>query len=200
MSLYRPRKPSKPGARLSVWEKLFNGNGLFGDDSNGKWTYKSGVYFYKPNFPTSSSGGGKSSSVSLFKLVSDGGDYYNCYTFDGVTTGASIVKVAKLPEMCCILPSATPAGGAWTTRTVRGEVQTYDYVATAGATADGVNVLEYVRVVHTSGNPDYNEYPSNQIAIGDTIVALPASFAGPATLQGVVWQAINSVGWGGPDS
>ena len=61
MSLYRPRKPGKPGARLSVWEKLFNGNGLFGDDSNGKWTYKSGVYFYKPNFPTSSSGGGKSS-------------------------------------------------------------------------------------------------------------------------------------------
>ena len=58
MSLFRPRKPSKPGARMSIWEMLFNGNGLFGDDSNGKWLYKNGVYFYKPTYPPSSSGGG----------------------------------------------------------------------------------------------------------------------------------------------
>jgi len=62
MSLFRPRKPSKPGAKLSIWEMLFNGNGLFGSDSNGKWEYKSGVYFYKPNFPSSSGGGGKGGS------------------------------------------------------------------------------------------------------------------------------------------
>ena len=178
-----------------LWFAIWGGKFPFVDSDTVKISWSNNGYSFRTAIKSSSSSG-----VSYFVLVSDGGDYYNCYTFDGVTTGAAIVKVAKLPEMRCIKPSATPAGGAWTARTVRGEAQTYDYTATAGATADGVNVLEYIRVVHTSGNPDYNEYPSNQIAISDIIVAMPASFAGPATLQGVQWQAINSVGWGGPDS
>src|ERR1017187_461228 len=66
MSLFRPRKPAKPGAQASIWEMLFNGNGLFGSDSNGKWEYKSGVYFYKPNFPSSSGGKGGAVAENYF--------------------------------------------------------------------------------------------------------------------------------------
>ena len=38
---------------MSVWEMLFNGKFPFGNDSNGKWSFKSGTYFYTPIFPAS---------------------------------------------------------------------------------------------------------------------------------------------------
>lgn len=60
MSLYRPRKPNQPGARLSVWEMLFGGKFPFKSDSNGKWSYGPSGYRYKPNFPSSSGGAGAS--------------------------------------------------------------------------------------------------------------------------------------------
>ena len=57
MSLYRPRKPSHPGAKLSLWEQNFNGKFPFGNDNNGKFVYKGGQYFYVPNNLPSGSGG-----------------------------------------------------------------------------------------------------------------------------------------------
>ena len=57
MSLYTPRKPNYPGARLSLWEQNFNGKFPFGNDNNGKFVYKGGQYFYVPNRSPSSSGG-----------------------------------------------------------------------------------------------------------------------------------------------
>ena len=59
MSLFRPRKPSKPGARLAIWEMLFNGKFPFISDSNGKWAWGATGYRYTPNFPTGASGIGR---------------------------------------------------------------------------------------------------------------------------------------------
>ena len=64
MSLFRPRKPIKPGALMSVWEMLFNGKFPFISDSNGKWSWGPTGYRYTPNFPSSTGGGKK---VSGFK-------------------------------------------------------------------------------------------------------------------------------------
>jgi len=60
MSLFRPRKPSRPGARLAIWEMLFNGKFPFVSDSKGRWAWGATGYRYIPNFPTGSSspGGG----------------------------------------------------------------------------------------------------------------------------------------------
>ena len=98
MSLFCPRKPSKPGARLSIWYKLFGGEGLFGNDSNGKWLFKSGVYFYKPNFPPSSSGG-KSSLPKRFLIKDDLGSCFKCWGWDGTNEIGPAVYVAKRPEI-----------------------------------------------------------------------------------------------------
>ena len=146
--------------------------------------------------------GGGMPSVALqdFQVVSDGGDWYNCYTFDGVTTGGSIVKVAKHQELRCILPTATPAGGAYATKIIRGITYTYTYTPTAGVTADGVNVVEYVRGVTGSDSSTETDYvtpclnaaqPTASPAIaGDIITAFQTSFAGPDTLVDVTWQAL----------
>ena len=58
MSLFRPRKPSNPGARLAIWEMLFNGKFPFQSDSNGKWAYGPNGYRYTPIDRYSSGGGG----------------------------------------------------------------------------------------------------------------------------------------------
>ena len=138
----------------------------------------------------SGSGGGRASKD--FKLVSDGGDYYNCNTFDGVNTGSAIVKVAKHQDLRCILPSATPAGGAWASKTKRTVLYNYTYVAVAGATADGVNIIEYTRSVSVPSDTSLNttSYIDPCLNVGDIITAFPASFQGPATLIGVQWQAV----------
>ena len=145
--------------------------------------------------PQIAGGGG----VQLFVLISDGGDWYNCYTFDGVNIGTTIVKVAKTQDMRCILSTATPAGGAWpgspSIRIVRGITYTYTYNPIAGATADGVNVIEYTRTVAGSDASSATDYPTPCINVGDIIEAVPASFAGPATLVGVQWMIINSPEW-----
>lgn len=150
---------------------------------------------------TSVQAGGSTSgaSVQQFKIVSDGGDYYNCHTFDGLTAGATIIKVAKSQDLRCILPTATPAGGAWATKLIRTITYTYTYTPTAGTTTDGVNVVEYVRGVvgdDLSSETD-NVTPclnclnagSSPAGTGDVITADATTFAGPATLVGVLWKA-----------
>jgi hypothetical protein len=129
------------------------------------------------------------SSVQDFKIVSDGGDYYNCYTFDGLTAGAAIIKVAKHQDLRCILPTATPAGGAWPTKVKRTITYTYTYTPTAGTTTDGVNVIEYVLGVSGSDASSETNYVTPCLNVGDIITADATTFAGPATLVGVLWKA-----------
>ena len=134
-------------------------------------------------------GRGTGSSIQDFQIVSDGGDYYNCHTFDGLTAGTTIIKVAKNQDLRCILPTATPAGGAWATKVIRTVTYTYTYTPTAGTTADGVNVIEYVRGATGSDSSGETDYVTPCLNVGDIITADATTFAGPATLVGVLWQA-----------
>lgn len=59
MSLYRPRKPSKPGALMSVWEMLFNGKFPFIDTPTVKWNKSTTGYSARA---ISSPGGGAGGS------------------------------------------------------------------------------------------------------------------------------------------
>ena len=145
-------------------------------------------------------GGGIGAALQDFQIVSDGGDWYNCYTFDGVTAGSSIIKVAKNQDLRCILASATPAGGAWASKVIRGITYTYTYNAIAGATLDGVNVVEYTRTVAGSDSSSATSYVtpclncinagSSPAGAGDIITAFQTTFSGPATLVSVTWQAL----------
>lgn len=55
MSPFRPRKPSKAGARLSVWEMLFNGKFPFVNTNSVKWRTIGNGYGADVIFPSSSS-------------------------------------------------------------------------------------------------------------------------------------------------
>jgi hypothetical protein len=128
-------------------------------------------------------------STQDFLLVSDGGDYYNCNAYDGATASGPIVKVAKHQDIRCILPTASPAGGAWPTKTIRGITYTYVYNPVAGSTTDGVNVVEYTRSVSGSDGSTAISEITPCLNIGDIITADSTTFKGPATLVGVIWQA-----------
>jgi hypothetical protein len=156
---------------------LLNGKMIGGDI-----IYSDSNVVYAPG-----TGGGK---VSQFQVVSDGGDWYNCNSFDGVTAGGEIVKVAKHQELRCILPSATPAGGAYETKIIRGVTYTYTYNAVAGATADGVNVVEYTRGVTGSDSSAETDFITPCLNVGDIISAFQTTFASPADLVDVTWQAL----------
>ena len=135
-------------------------------------------------------GGFPAQALQDFQIVSDGGDYYNCNPYDGVTAGGGIVKVAKHQDIRCILPSATPAGGAWPSKVIRGVTYTYTYDPVVGATTDGVNVIEYSRSVAGSDASAETDYITPCLNIGDIITAFQTSFAGPADLVDVTWQAL----------
>lgn len=124
-----------------------------------------------------------------FQVVSDGGDWYNCNIWDGLTAGTQIVKVAKHQDIRCILPTANPAGGAWPSKNIRGITYTYIYNAVAGATTDGVNVVEYNRSVSGDDGSTGTSEITPCLNVGDIITADPATFKGPATLVGIVWKA-----------
>ena len=135
-------------------------------------------------------GGFPAPQIATFQLVSDGGDYYNCYTFDGVTAGTSVVKVAKHQDIRCILPTANPAGGAWATKTIRGVTYTYTYNPVAGTTSDGVDVIEYTRDVAGDDDSSETDYMTPCLNVGDIISAFSTTFAGPDTLISASWQAL----------
>ena len=152
-------------------------------------------------------GGG--TGLQFFLLVSDGGDWYNCYSFDGTNIGDSIIKVAKHQELMCILPTASPAGGASAQKIIRGVTYTYTYTPTAGVTDDGVNVVEYTRGVTGSDSSAETDYVTPCLNAGqptaspvipaDIISALPASFSAPETLLDVQWQALaDGRAWAAP--
>lgn len=129
------------------------------------------------------------SSVGHFQVVSDGGDYYNCNTWDGASAGSAVIKVAKNQDIRCILPTASPAGGAWPMKTIRGITYTYIYNPVAGSTTDGVDVIEYNRSVSGSDGSTATSEITPCLNVGDIIKADSTSFKGPATLVGVIWEA-----------
>jgi hypothetical protein len=117
------------------------------------------------------SGGG----AAQFKIVSDGGDYWNCRTWDGTTTGADIVKVAKPFKLRC-------ATGAVTTENIRGTVQTYAYSNALGYYVRSVSVGAVLM--------ERNVILPDPVA-NDLIYAVGFSTTAPATLVDVVWLDLN---------
>lgn len=135
-------------------------------------------------------GASASGEIQTFQLVSDGGDYYNCQSYDGQTASGSIIKVAKNQDLRCTLPAATPAGGAWPMKTIRGITYQYIYNAVTGTTTDGVDVVEYTRSVSGSDGSFATSEVTPCLNIGDIITGYSITFKAPATLAGVLWQAM----------
>lgn len=119
-----------------------------------------------------------------FVLISDAGDYYNCHTFDGVTTGGPTIKVAKHQELRCIASGS--GGGATASKAIRGVTYTYTYTV---RTVSGTDV-EYKRSVSGSDGTSEDNWVTPALNPGEIIYAIPASFAGPSTLTSVQWLAL----------
>lgn len=118
---------------------------------------------------------------SQFKIVSDGGDYWNCYAWDGYVLGSTTIKVAKQPELRC-------STGAVGSATIRSVGYTYTYTASgsyfyrstaiSGGTYNGTTTTDYM-------DPDPAAFPY--------IFAAPytQNASGVATLVGVAWIDLN---------
>ena len=144
---------------------------------------------------------GGQSETQLFVLVSDSGDWYNCYTLDGAAIGTEIIKVAKHQDIRCIISSASPSGGAWSSKLIRGVTYSYTYNKVLGTTDDGVGVVEYTRSVNGSDTSSATSYITPYLAIGDIITAIPFNFTAPETLNGVQWLALaDGRAWADPSS
>ena len=121
-----------------------------------------------------------SGSASQYKIVSDGGDYWVCKTWDGTTLGSSTVKVAK--------PYKLRAGtGKITSEVIRGVTYTYTYTpVTVGAV-----VGYYTRSVSGSDGTSETNYTIPDPIANDIIYALAFSTATPSTLSDVVLIDLN---------
>ena len=130
-----------------------------------------------------SSGGGSAvwaqigGGVQQFVLVSDGGDYWNCHTWNGTTAGGTVYKVAKPYKLRCVNGPASEA--------IRGTTYTYTYALSG---------IEYVRSTSVSGSPLSTEYMTPAVLAGDIIYASPFSTGAPSTLAGVILLDINADG------
>jgi hypothetical protein len=137
--------------------------------------------------PATGSGSG-SASIQQFKIVSDGGDYWNCKTWDGTTLGSSVVKVAKPLKIRCdagaIASETIYRGGS-------GIVQSYTY---APQTVSGV-VAYYIRTVTVGGNVIENDVVEPDPLANDIIYAVNGFVtATPSSLVGVTYLDINADG------
>ncbi len=125
MSLFRPRKPSKPGALLSIWEMLFNGKFPLKDTPSLKWDKGPSGYAGRVIFPPSS-GGGASGWDWMYPThkeldptlpYSKGKWAYITSGNDLVTTGLTDLTTGENQQACegfwlaaCDIPPATDAG------------------------------------------------------------------------------------------
>ena len=122
------------------------------------------------------SSGNATGACQQFKIVSDGGDYWICNTWDGTTLGTinqNIIKPYKLR-------AGTNAIGAETIRTV-----TYTYTYTA-VTVGGVTGY-YTRGVSGSDGSSETDYMTPDPIAGDIIYAMPSNIGTgfPVTIASV---------------
>lgn len=128
--------------------------------------------------------GGGGGGTQQFKIVSDGGDYWNCNTWDGTTAGGTVVKVAKPHELRCDV-------GKITSETIDGTLFTYAYTA---ITVSGV-ITEYKRTVtDPSGNVEI-DYVTPAMIPGKIFVADSFTTNAPSTLVGVAWIYKAAAAW-----
>ena len=131
--------------------------------------------------PVMSAGTGtEGASISQFKIVSDGGDYWNCKTWDGTTLGTDITKVAK--------PYKLRAGtGKIASEAIRGITYTYTYTA---VTVSGVTGY-YTRAVSGSDGSAETDYMIPDPLANDIIYAASFATTTPSTLSDVEWIDLN---------
>lgn len=128
-------------------------------------------------------GTGGGASVQQFKIVSDGGDYWNCKTWDGTTLGSDVIKVAK--------PFKLRAGtGKIASEVIRGVTYTYTYTA---VTVSGVTGY-YTRSVSGSDGSSETNYMIPDPIANDIIYGISFSTTAPSTLSAVTWLDINADG------
>ncbi len=114
-----------------------------------------------------SSGGG--TSLQQFKIVSDGGDYWICNTWDGTTQGTININIIKPPKL-----RAGTNGITGATETIAGVTNSYAYSYTP-VTVGSVTAY-YTRTVSWSGSPTAETNFPNPVPIaGDVIYAMPCS-------------------------
>lgn len=130
-----------------------------------------------------SAAGSGSASVQQFKIVSDGGDYWNCKTWDGTTLGSDTVKVAK--------PYKLRAGtGKIASEVIRGVTYTYTYTAVTVGAVTGY----YTRAVSGSDGSSETNYTIPDPIANDIIYGITFSTTTPSTLSAVTWLDINADG------
>lgn len=105
---------------------------------------------------------GGSSGWQQFKIVSDGGDWWVCKSWDGTTLGTNPVNIFKPPKLRC-------GAMAITTETIRGVVQNYAYAlqSIAGLPA------YYIRTVTVGGNVIEKDVVIPDPLANDLLDALP---------------------------
>jgi len=111
--------------------------------------------------------GGGSGGVQQFKLVSDGGDYWVCNTWDGTTQGTLNVNVIKP----CKLRAGSNAIGS---ETIRGVTYIYVYTGVYISGSSGPYAY-YTRAVTGSDGSSETDYLTPDPIAGDIIYATPVT-------------------------
>ncbi len=124
-------------------------------------------------------GGG---AVAQFKVVSDGGDFWNCHTWDGTTAGSTIVKVAKPLKLRCGV-------GAIASETIQTAVYNYTYTAHTVA-----GVTDYYQR-NVTGAVTETDFVTPAVLVGDIITGIGFSTNAPASLVGVSYIHEGAEAW-----
>lgn len=130
------------------------------------------------NIPATAVASSSSGSVQQYKIVSDGGDYWNAKTWDGTTLGSTVVKIAKPYKLRCGV-------GAITSEVIRGVTYSYTYTASG---------IEYYRTTTGSDGSSSVDYITPPALANDIIYALVFSTATPSSLAAVTLIDINADG------
>lgn len=132
---------------------------------------------------TAAAGTSGSASVQQFKIISDGGDYWVCKTWDGTTLGSTTVNVAK--------PFKLRAGvGKITSEVIRGVTYTYTYTAVTVGAVTGY----YTRAVSGSDGSSETDYMIPDPRANDIIYGITFATTTPSSLAAVTWLDINADG------
>ncbi len=124
-----------------------------------------------------------SASVQQFKIVSDGGDYWVCKTWDGTTLGSTNVNVAKPFKLRC-------GTGKITSELIRGVTYTYTYTAVTVGAVTGY----YTRAVSGSDGSSETDYMIPDPRANDIIYGITFTTTTPISLSAVTWLDINADG------
>jgi len=131
------------------------------------------------------SGGGGSGGAGIiqYKLVSDGGDFWICKTWDGTTLGSTLVNITK--------PFKLRAGaGAIQSEIIGGITFTYTYTAVPVGSVTGY----YSRAVSGSDGTAETNIPIPMPLANDIIYAAPCTLGAPFSIAAV---ALVNSGTGG---